>query len=103
MIAAGGSLVALIKFWMDIGKAQQIAEDAKVQCAVTNAKLDLLTANVSDYKVSVAETYATAGSLREAEQSLARSLENATQGINSRLDAMNQRLDSVIAITKDHR
>lgn len=102
VIAAGGSIVALIRFWIDIGKVHQNASDAKAQVGLLTAKLDLLSVNINDYKVTVAQTYATTRALSEAEQSLGRSLENATQGVYSRLDAMNQRLDSVIAIAKDH-
>jgi hypothetical protein len=113
VIAAGGSLVAVIKFWMDMGRAYQTAEDAKkladaverdakARADLISAKLDLLASNVNDYKVVVAQTYATSKALSEAEQSLARSLESATQGIYQRLDTMNTRLDNVITMAKDH-
>jgi hypothetical protein len=103
IIAAGSSLVAVIKFWMDMGQACQRADDAKAQSVLVSAKHDLLAANLNDYKVIVAQTYATTKALSEAEQSLGRSLETSTQGIYARLDTMTTRLDSLITIAnRDH-
>jgi glutaredoxin 2 len=108
IVGAIGSIVAVAKFWMDLGKSHQIAEeakkqagDAKDQATALNAKLDLLTSNINEYKVSAAQTYATNAALKEAEQSLARSLENTSQGIYQRLDNMTTRLDSLITIANN--
>jgi uncharacterized protein YoxC len=113
IIAASGALVAVAKFWIDMGKAHQTAEeakkvadaverDAKARADLLSAKIDMLASNINEYKVVVAQTYATAKALSEAEQSLGRSLESATQGIYQRLDTMNTRLDNVITMAKDH-
>jgi glutaredoxin 2 len=101
LIAAGGSLVAVGKFWIDMGKSQQVAEDARILVTAALAKLELLTSNINEYKVTAAQTYATNAALKEAEQSLARSLENTSQGIYQRLDNMTTRLDSLITIANN--
>lgn len=103
IIAAAGSLVAVVKFWMDMGKAHAKAESAASQVAVMAAKHDLLSSTLSDFKVHVAQTYATTKALHETEQSLAEGLERSVQGIYLRLDQMTSRLDSLITIAnKNH-
>jgi hypothetical protein len=89
LVAAGGSIVAVIKFWVDFGKAAEKAETAATQAT-------LLAASVSQFKVEVAQTYATTRALEAAEAGLARQLTESIQGIYSRLDNVTVRLDNLI-------
>jgi hypothetical protein len=98
VIAAGGSVATVVKFWMDMGAAQAKAEAAASVAAIATAKTDLLANALNGFKVEAAQTYATAKALESTEASLARSLETSVQGIYARLDTMTQRLDSLITI-----
>lgn len=98
VIAALGSIITLVKFWMDMGAAKAKAESAAEAAAVLNAKADLINAHLSEFKVICAQTYATSKSLAETEAALARSLESSVLGIYQRLDAMTQRLDTLLTI-----
>lgn len=98
IILAGGSLVAVAKFWMDMGKAHAVADTAAGVAAITAAKHDLLVANFNEFRVDVAQTYATTQALSEAELSFARTMEASVQGIYQRLDNVTTRLDSLITI-----
>lgn len=81
VIAAGSSLVAITKFWMDLGAYKVKAEMGE------NAAKEL-----ADFKVNAAQTYATIFSVSEVEKGLA----DAVTGVYGRLDAMNSRLDRVL-------
>jgi hypothetical protein len=98
IVAAGGSVATVVKFWMDMGAAQARAETAASAAAIATAKTDLLANALNGFKVEAAQTYATSKALEATEASLARSLESSVQGIYSRLDTMTQRLDSLITI-----
>jgi len=98
IIAAGGSVATMVKFWMDMGAAQARTEAAASAAAIATAKTDLVADALNGFKVEAAQTYAIAKALEATEASLARALENSVQGIYSRLDNMTQRLDSLITI-----
>jgi hypothetical protein len=98
IIAAGGSVVTVVKFWMDMGAAHAKAEAAASAAAIAAAKTDLLANALNGFKVEAAQTYATSKALEATEASLVRGVENSVQGVYSRLDAMTQRLDSLITI-----
>lgn len=100
VIAAGGSLIAVIKFWMAMGAAASKANSAADTAILLAAKLELHILAVADFKVEVAQTYATSRALDATEASLVRGLEKAMEGVYSRLDNITQRLDSLIR--RDH-
>ncbi len=100
IIAASGSLIAVIKFWQDQGRAQQRADDAIEAARLAAAANSLMTQKLNDFRVDAAQTYATRSALAEAESQLARGIETAVQGIFSRLDTLNTRIDTLINITK---
>jgi glutaredoxin 2 len=107
LVLSGGSVIAIIKFWMDMGKAQaenaaaaKAAED-KAAAAVTasfqaNARYEAISREINEFKVEVAQTYATSKALGEAEASLAGAMNRTAQGIYTRLDQVTQRLDQLI-------
>ncbi len=100
LIAAAGSIVAVVRFWLDMGKAAEKAEQAATAAALVAAKLDLTSAALADFRVVVAQTYATNRALSETEQALALGLNEAVKGIYSRLDTMTARLNSLITIAR---
>ncbi len=100
VIAAAGSIIAVFKFWIDQGKAQQRADDAIEAARLNNASSSLMMQQLNDFRVAAAQTYATRSALAEAEQQLARSIESAVQGVFTRLDTLNTRIDTLINITK---
>lgn len=101
IIASGGSLVALIKFWMAMGAAQARADAAAQNAAIAAAKADLMQSQLNEFKVDVARTYATAKALSDTEAQLLNSFERAMQGIYIRLDGLTTRIDNLITITKE--
>lgn len=100
LILAGTSVVAWIKFWIDVGKQAQKTDDAERSIAVVIAKNDLMIASLNEFKIEVARTYATNRALNEAETGLINAIRDAVQGIYSRLDNMTSRLDSLVTIAR---
>ena len=100
LVLAAGGIVACFKFWIDIGKnTQQILGNSEAIALIT-AKQDLLASVVGEFKTEVAKTYATARELSEAEHGLATAMRESIQGIYNRLDAVTQRLDSLLTIAR---
>jgi hypothetical protein len=66
VVAAGASVVAVIRFWIDLGKVWRQAEDAAMTASALAAKFSLLQSDVSEHKVDVARNYATNVDLERA-------------------------------------
>lgn len=96
IILSGSSIVAVIRFWMAMGAAANKADMAADTATLLAAKLELHVLAVADFKVSVAQTYATSRALEATEASLVRGMEKAMEGVYSRLDNITSRLDSLI-------
>lgn len=77
--------VAIIKFWMDRGKAEAKAEAAQTSAVVASGKCDLIASALADFKVEVAREYATN-----------RALESALNGIRHEMHGINERLDKFL-------
>ncbi len=97
-----GSVIAVIKFWQDQGKAQERADTAIETARLASAANSLITDKLNNFRVEAAQTYATRTALSEAETQLARGIETAVQGIFTRLDTLNTRIDTLINLTKPH-
>lgn len=93
VIGLSGTLVALAKFWMDMGKTDARVEAAAASAALAHAKLELLTTNLNDYKLSASEKFASGHDIVAAEQRFA----TAVDGLGARFDHMAARLDQVLA------
>lgn len=103
VIAAGGSIIAVVRFWIDIGKQQAHADAAAIAAAASQAKLEIIAERFAEYKAEAARTYATVKALSETEAQLASGFERGMQGIYTRLDGLTQRIDSLITLTREHR
>jgi hypothetical protein len=66
VIAAGASVAAVLKFWIELGKLWRQVEETTVTVAAQAGKHALLQADVSDHKVEVARNYATNADLERA-------------------------------------
>ena len=100
LIAAGGSAIAAVKFWIDLGKLWQRSNDAFERGNIRDAKYDLICAQFSDYKVEVAQRYATNASLADVERQTSRMIEQGTASVNQRLDLLTSRIDNLINMHK---
>ncbi len=99
-LATGTSLVALVKFWMDLGAMAAEAKAAAQAATLLMGNVALLKDDHARFQVEVARTYATARSLEATEAALERGIEKALGGIYQRLDGMTQRLDSLITLSQ---
>jgi len=75
IIAAGASVVAVVKFWVELGKLWRQVEDTGVTVAAQAGKFALLQADVSDHKVEVARNYATNADVERAIDRVERAIE----------------------------
>lgn len=80
-------MMAWVKFWMDQGKTQSAA-------ALAAAKVEFLQQQFNEYRVKVAETYATSHQVSAAEDKLSAAIDRVEEGIYKRLDAITARLDT---------
>lgn len=98
LIASVSALLAVAKFWIEVGKSQQQAIAANATAQALQAQLSLMQNLLGEFKVQVAQTYATNNNLNATQAQLSTQLKDATVGILSRLDAMTTRLDNVITL-----
>lgn len=96
LVAAAGSVVALVKFWMDLGRLMEKADAAEHLAQVNAAKCELQSSNLADFKVMVAQNYATTRALADTENTLLQ----AVRGIDGRLDNLTNRIDDLIILHK---
>lgn len=92
LIAAVSACIAIAKFWIDRGKAEEKAESAKLTALALHARVEIIAASLTDFKVEVAQKYATGASLEAAE----RQMTEAMNGVRDEVRGLNQRLDRII-------
>jgi hypothetical protein len=102
LIAAGGSLIAIITFWMNRGKAEAEAS-AKAEAAASAAttalaKAELVAMQLADARIEFARDYASHKDLAAAEVRYASALDS----LRSELRGMNERLDRIIDRFSQH-
>jgi hypothetical protein len=82
LIAAGGSLVAIVTFWMNRGKAE----------ADALAKAEIVAEQLAEARIEFARDYASHKDLAAAEVRYAAALDS----LRTELRGMNERLDRII-------
>ena len=96
LIGAGGSIIAIVSFWMNRGKAEadaHAAADAAHSIATSAmAKAELASAQLAEARIEFARDYATHRDLAAAELRYAAALDS----LRSELRGMNERLDRII-------
>lgn len=96
LIAAGGSIIAIVTFWMNRGKAEAEASakaDAAVGTAnVALAKAELVSRQLAEARIEFARDYASHKDLAAAEMRYATALDS----LRTELRGMNERLDRII-------
>jgi hypothetical protein len=96
VVAAGSSVVAIVTFWMNRGKAEAEtrakAEGAASLATSALAKCDLLASQLTDARLETAREYVTAKDLAAAEMRLS----GAVDGLRQEVRGMNERLDRML-------
>jgi hypothetical protein len=92
LVAATGACIGLAKFWIDRGKAEATAAAAQISASVAVAKTDLLLSQLNDFRVEVAQEYATTKALEASESAMTA----AVNGIREEMRGMNSRLDQFL-------
>ncbi len=92
IVAAGGSIVAVIRFWVDMGKAYAKAETAANTAILLAAKVELLGGNLAEYKEKAAREFASHASIQVAETRFA----TAVEGMRADFGRLTERLDRLI-------
>lgn len=93
IIASLGSITTFITFWIKMGRDQaatkSAAESAKAISTAALGKVDILSAQLAEYKVEVARDFASASDLKDVERRLVSAVDN----LGARFDRMAERLD----------
>ena len=102
LVGASGSLIAIVSFWMNRGKAEADAH-AKAEGAYSVAsaaltKADLVAAQLAEARIGFARDYASHKDLAAAEVRYATALDS----LRSELRGMNERLDRIIDRLTQH-
>lgn len=96
LIAAGGSIVAIITFWLNRGKAEAEtaakADSAHQMATVALAKAEFVGLQLNDTRLEFVRDYATHKDLTDSETRYA----TAIDGLRVELRGMNDRLDRII-------
>jgi hypothetical protein len=96
LIAAGGSLVAIVTFWMNRGKAEADAlakaDAAAATARAALAKAEIVAEQLAEARIEFARDYASHKDLAAAEVRYAASLDS----LRTELRGMNERLDRII-------
>src|SRR5947207_3290321 len=102
LIGAGGSLIAIVTFWMNRGKAEADAltraDGAHSIAAAALAKVDLVAVQLAEARIEFARDYASHKDLAAAEMRYAAALDS----LRSELRGMNERLDRIIERFTQH-
>lgn len=102
LIAASGSLVAIVTFWMNRGKAEAEAfAKADAAAATANAalaKAEFISGQLAEARIEFARDYASHKDLAAAEVRYAASLDS----LRTELRGMNERLDRIIERFAQH-
>lgn len=101
LITAAGSLAAVIKFWIDYGKALQRITAAEGSIAVAMAKTDLANAALNEYRVEVAKEYITSREMNEAVSRIEKRLEQMMAQNTDQHTALTRRLDALFTPRKE--
>ena len=99
LVLASGSILALVKFWMDMGTQLAKADSATAIAQAALARAEVLAADLTQHKIETANRYATAAALAEAE----RDISHKVDGIHQRLDKVNERLDRMVEALVERR
>jgi hypothetical protein len=96
LIAASGSLVAIVTFWMNRGKAEADAlakaDAASATAHAALAKAEIVSAQLAETRIEFARDYASHKDLAAAEVRYAAALDS----LRTELRGMNERLDRII-------
>jgi hypothetical protein len=92
LVAGVTACIAIAKFWMERGEAEAKAESAKIAALALSARVEILGNILSDFKIEVAQKYATGNALESAE----RNMTEAMTGVRDEVRGLNQRLDRII-------
>ena len=102
LIGAGGSVIAIVTFWMNRGKAEaetlSKAEAASKMAAAALAKSELASSQLAEARIEFARDYASHKDLAAAEVRFAAALES----LRTELRGMNERLDRIIESFTKH-
>jgi hypothetical protein len=89
LIASVTACIGLAKFWLDRGAAEARAEAAAMTAAASVGRVEILAASLNDFRIQVAQTYATNRALQDAEGQMAQAMNDIRdemRGMNARLD-----------------
>jgi|SRR5882672_514720 hypothetical protein len=102
LIAAAGSLVAIVTFWMNRGKAEADAlakaDAASATAHAALAKAEAVSAGLAEARIEFARDYASHKDLAAAEVRYAAALDS----LRTELRGMNERLDRIIERFTQH-
>jgi len=100
LIAAGGSLIALVKFWMDLGRYQERTEHAINLASAAVGKYETIIREFADYRVALEVKIAVVKTLGEANTSALSSAEHrlakAMEDVRDQLGHFNERIDRLL-------
>jgi hypothetical protein len=92
LIASGASILAWVKFWMDVGSERQRITQLDAVVMATVAKVEMQAANLAQFKIEASRDFASTSDLADAERRFA----SAVDALGSRFDRMAERLDRVL-------
>ena len=102
LIAAAGSLAAIVTFWMNRGKAEAEAcakaDAATAAATAALAKAELVAGQLADARIEFARDYASHKDLAAADMRYAAALDS----LRTELRGMNERLDRIIEKFAQH-
>ena len=102
LIAAGGSLAAIVTFWMNRGRAEAEAcaraDAAAAAATAALAKAELVAGQLADARIEFARDYASHKDLAAADMRYAGALDS----LRTELRGMNERLDRIIEKFAQH-
>lgn len=103
VIAALGGLAFAVWKFMD-NKINKSEDRSSKKADIAVAKAELTASQFADYKLHIAENYATKAGMTEQVIALTKAVNDVGDRIDKRLDGMTDRLDRVIeAGNKPHR
>lgn len=88
ILGGGGSIVAIIKFWMMVGEAVATAKEAKTTADASIVQIAAVSGLLAMFKEQVAKEYVNMSTIRDMEDRLSRNMDRITSRLDELLTLM---------------
>jgi hypothetical protein len=103
VVALIGAIITIATFYMNRGKAEEKSEQAISVAITANAKVDLVTSHLAEFKAEIAREYVTINAIDKLEQRISVAMHRLSDEMSRRFDELNKILIEVASASTGKR